>query len=112
MTDLGRCDTGACLHVETDGDTTRLWETSRAWAVVETSTASWQHHLDRAKAEERAAIVAALRNYPWTAYWSIAERLEQGDFELGPIPPPENRPVEPIGDTAANQLPDAVPYDC
>ena len=34
----------------------------------------------------KAQIVTALRGYPWTAYQSVADRIEQGDFQYGVSP--------------------------
>jgi hypothetical protein len=93
MTDY-RCDTGSCVRVASHGGTTYIWESTRPVVQVETSTESWEAFLQTVRDTERARIVAALRNYPWTAYWSVAERLEQGDLATGPTPPPENRPAE------------------
>jgi hypothetical protein len=57
-----RCETGACVRVETDGASTVIWETAQPDIRVVTSTESWQALLDEVRAEERARIVAELRD--------------------------------------------------
>lgn len=56
------CDTGGCLEVRTVDDAVMLRESSTPGIEVVTTAASWQAWQAQARADERAAIVAALRD--------------------------------------------------
>lgn len=58
---LTACESNTCLQVQIVGGSVRLWESTQPGIEVVTTLASWQQWQDKARAEERAAIVALLR---------------------------------------------------
>jgi len=78
----GYCESGTCLQVQVTGDSVKLWESTQPGIHVVTTAASWQQWQDKARAEERARIVAWLREVEAShESFGLADLIERGEFD-------------------------------